>query len=112
MKTITKTEAKIAKKLVERYNTQVHTQFKRIYTCICCKDKKIDPIDNQADLLSPDQQNWYGGAVFMVDFGYGSDHDLSSFLMGVCDSCVNDLIKEKFIVNAEKLENDLKKLLV
>jgi hypothetical protein len=57
----------------------------RYYFCIKCNKKVFE--------LSP-STNWYEGCLFENSAGYGSEHDLDSFKIMICDDCLTEY-KEK-----------------
>jgi hypothetical protein len=64
--------------------------------CICC-GKKIKHLyeDELGINTDPISDAWDGAGVHEFIPGYGSDFDLSSFIISVCDKCIKSAIEEK-----------------
>ena len=75
--------------------------------CICCKKNNVVPMDTaikEEDILwknqKVDDQNAYyrtvenemvlGGAIEIVNTGYGSSHDGDRILLAICDDCIEE----------------------
>ena len=64
-------------------------------TCICCKTNIIKPLyppeEIPLDPLEQERGPWDGGIVKLITGGYGSRHDMESYYIALCDSCLSDL---------------------
>jgi len=96
---ITKSEYKLAKRIVSEYENQQKQNFKSEYTCICCKSNKISVLDDMTIFYdNPEQCSWDGGTVSKIAFGYGSRFDTSTFFAGICDNCIEILTKDGLVI--------------
>ena len=60
--------------------------------CICCR-KEVERADYQ-DPRPVINDNYHHGMVGVIDAGYGSKHDTSCFIIGICDDCAYQCIKD------------------
>lgn len=65
--------------------------------CIIC-EKKIKRLHKGEE--PPELGMWGNGGVHEFIPGYGSKHDMSRFIIGICDDCLDKLI-EKGIIKDE-----------
>lgn len=61
--------------------------------CIICKRELVSIIETG----DPVSGAWREGAVHEFICGYGSKHDTDRFVIGICDDCLDQLIKEEVI---------------
>ena len=61
--------------------------------CVVC-GKEIKPLDMNHTNGLPMQIMWNDGIVDLFEGGYGSKHDLTSFVAGICDVCVDKALEE------------------
>lgn len=92
--------------------------------CICCKKNNVKPIDfanefdnpTEEDLLwlnkpnelhkegvgpkkkTIDNINTDDGIIQRISAGYGSGHDTSMFIIGICDSCITENLEDGTIL--------------
>lgn len=59
--------------------------------CIRC-DREIKPIrhDESPEVAFPHTDMWDGGAVSTIRPNYGSIHDCSVLVIGICDNCIDE----------------------
>jgi hypothetical protein len=77
---------------------EIDVQFK----CVCCgKNLERDittRIGLPVRLLPPEFDCWNNGAVGLIEAGYGSRHDTKQMVIGLCDECITEKIKQKLIL--------------
>ena len=61
-------------------------------SCLFCGKALIPAYDKTKD-VSPEDNSWSKGVVGSVSGGYGSTHDGVEFILGICDGCIDLLIK-------------------
>ncbi len=67
------------------------------YKCICC-GFEIKPVLHQyTDMLKPWQGMWDGGTVELLDMPYGSTLDGDKYVIGLCDTCIEQKVQEGII---------------
>lgn len=81
--------------LQEKYKAQFEVSGIK---CICC-EKPIKPMEYDRITKNTKAEQWmyHDAVVDMMYAGYGSSHDTSKFLIGICDSCVDLKIKNNII---------------
>jgi len=61
--------------------------------CICC-EKDITPVLLDDDDCPADIGNWSRASVDRLTCGFGSIHDMSIFIIGICDDCLTKKHKD------------------
>lgn len=72
--------------------------------CLCCHKhlKYLDKGDRPAH-----QDVWDNCIVSDVRGGFGSLHDMSLFIVGICDGCISNAVQNGTIVQVEELSEYL-----
>jgi hypothetical protein len=110
MKKITKEEFEAANKVVTEYNEQLNKSLIKSRVCACCKTKEVKPLEgtglSEGHIKASRQEQgcWNDGTVERISFGYGSKHDMRSFYVAICDSCIDELLKTGLITDVKTLE--------
>jgi len=65
--------------------------------CIVC-DKELKPLDYDITYQSMIDVMYNGGGVGKIQLGYGSEHDGTTYLIPLCDNCINDLTKKQKLI--------------
>jgi len=60
---------------------------KKDHICCICKENVISRIGDGM---------WLDGTVEKITFGYGSKHDMDSYTIAICDTCIDDMKKDGF----------------
>lgn len=74
------------------------------YYCIIC-DMPIDKAYPELGGNKDEKEMWLDGTVNKVIGNYGSEHDLDSFLVALCDNCINQKLDEGVIKLISKDED-------
>ncbi len=108
---ITKEEFINAQKIVDIYNLQISKDVIKDYTCICCKENKVKLFtrDFTQDPLKQEGLMWSGGAISLLECGFGSKNDGSKYYIAICDECIEKMENDKIVVNFDKLSNEIDK---
>ena len=94
MSNITDEQYKEALDIIEKYNSLQEKHITK--TCCVCKHKEIKS-------MYPIKYNklsnglWNNGIVSKIQAGFGSDYDMDTFLIAICDDCITDLISNNLI---------------
>jgi hypothetical protein len=62
--------------------------------CISCGKELIRVFHGNTRTIPPEQDAWCEAVVHIVVGGYGSRHDMSELVVGICDDCVDRKVKE------------------
>jgi len=85
-------------KLHDEIQLEHAKEFVKDKKCICCKTTILKPLYPPEEItLNPLEQErgpWDGGIVTLISGGYGSRHDLESYYIAICDSCLSKLKEE------------------
>lgn len=65
--------------------------------CVRC-DKPLRPVKGCPD-GSAESHAWDDAMVHVMHAGYGSKHDCGTFVVGLCDPCIDALLSQKKIVD-------------
>lgn len=69
--------------------------------CFGC-GKKIEPMEkNSKSRANCDM--WNDGLVHDVTAGFGSKHDCDGFIIGICDECIDDAMKDGRLIQFRSL---------
>lgn len=93
-----------AKKTIEEYENQLSEKLVNNYTCICCKKAILEPIWDLPPATEQHRGIWRDGTVSLVSFGFGSRNDMTSFLVAICDDCIEEADNLGIVVNYNKLK--------
>lgn len=98
-----------AKKAVENFEIECFKKHVEPLTCVCCKTQKVTPdFEMIAGKPDPTEQHsdvcWDGGAVTKISGGYGSQHDMSSYIVAICDDCLFKLKDEALIKRTDTIK--------
>lgn len=63
--------------------------------CVVCR-RQLKPLDEGE--YEPEKDMWDDAGVHDFVPGYGSRHDSSHIILGICDDCIEELIKDKVVV--------------
>ena len=69
----------------------------KTYNCICC-GFEIKPV--YPELHSPTKSEngmWVGGTVEMINMPYGSELDGDSYIIAICDMCIESKYRNGII---------------
>jgi len=111
---INKEEYNSALDIVKQYERELNRKLIKDKTCICCKINVIKPMSGMSldygsvEPLKQEVGPWDGGDVCRIDLGYGSRFDTSSFYIGLCDDCIEDLYRNGIIENIKDLRDKIK----
>lgn len=64
--------------------------------CLIC-DTPIEKTFPDEKNYPDEQECWTRGLVAKVSANYGSEHDMDTFLMAICDDCINEKLQEGVI---------------
>lgn len=78
--------------LIEKYKSQEQKNI--IKTCCVCKTTEIISLSPVFDIKD---SMWSGGIVETINAGYGSFHDMDSFIVAICDDCITNLVESKIV---------------
>ena len=96
-------------KLHEEIQLDLHKEFVKDKICCVCRTNIIKPLYPPEEIpinpLEQGQGPWNDGLVKVVSAGYGSRHDLESYIIAICDPCLTKLREDKII----EVYRDLKK---
>lgn len=102
------------KELAELYDevrVELAKTFVKDKVCICCEKAIIIPTlsldENPIDPLNQGKSSWTDGTVEMISCGYGSVHDLESYFIAICDSCITDRLKKGIIENYKDIKRSI-----
>lgn len=70
---------------------------KTIIKCICCS-KNIESIQENIELGNEPQYMWHEGMVGRIDANYGSIFDSDVFIIGLCDTCIQNKLEEQSLI--------------
>ena len=99
-----------AEETVRKYKEQISASLIYKRTCCVCKTKVIEPINSETlNPLKQEQGMWSDGVVEKITFGYGSNHDMSSYYIAVCDSCLGDLEEKGLATNLKDIASQMRK---
>lgn len=74
------------------------------YTCSICKKNTITKIHGtNCDIFNQDKEAWEDGTVGKITFGYGSEHDMTTFYLGICDGCITELSNNGLATDLSKI---------
>lgn len=111
-KKILKSDYQKAQAIIAKYKIQTNRELlKKDFICSCCLTNTIEPISFNVDTIDinePERSMWNNGTVRRISFGYGSRHDGESFLVAICDDCIEKLETEKKAINFSKLKKEEK----
>lgn len=106
---ISKDEYQKAAEIVKKYEQQ-HLYGCMGFICVCCQKESIKNQENyDIDYRNPIQGVYNDGAVFQMNAGFGSKFDLDSFLGGICDSCIHDLLKKQYLLSKKEWDDKIQK---
>jgi len=63
--------------------------------CMVCK-KELKPLEEGE--YEPEKDMWDDAGVHTFVPGYGSKHDSTRFIVGICDDCIDKLVEEKLVI--------------
>lgn len=109
---ITKEEYLSAIAIIKEYKEQKCKKYIKEFVCICCKKNTINPMyldENPIDPLKQEKGMWENGTVFLLNYGYGSSHDLDNYYAALCDECTTDLDKSGIIIDHHELSDRIGK---
>lgn len=89
---VTKNEYLEALNTVNEYLSQT---TKHSFKCSCCRQE--DVYSDSVNMFNIEQSMWINGTISKVSFGYGSSHDMETYLIAICDTCVYNLKNENVI---------------
>lgn len=102
-----------AKKTLKEFEDQTYRKVVKPITCACCKKETVNPDFEWTSELSPiDQERgmWNGGTVCRLSPGFGSAHDMSSYFLALCDSCITQLAETGIIKSRKEVREECEKL--
>ena len=70
------------------------------FKCICC-NKKIERLDQKEvhSCVNTESDKWRSGEVNKFYCGYGSRHDDNTYLIAICDDCIQDRFDKGVIID-------------
>lgn len=74
------------------------------YNCMIC-DMPIKEALPDQDHLPDHQKSWSNGIVDHFNAWYGSEHDMNTFIGGICDDCIYRLLEDGQI-KIDNLKNE------
>jgi hypothetical protein len=83
---ITQEEYEKALDLIKTYERYQRYDFNKI--CCVCKKAKIKTLYPTSNIK---KAMWDSGIVTEIQAGFGSCHDMNTFLIAICDDCITDL---------------------
>ena len=97
---------------INQYREQIEkTITPSSHLCICCKQNKIERLGpGGGHPLKQEELGWNNGTVEKVNFGWGSNRDMESFYVAICDSCITKLEKEGMAINLDGVKNKLREI--
>lgn len=100
------------KKMVEDFENKKFMETVKPLTCICCQKEQVSPDFEFISKPEPENQDknvcWNNGAVTRLSAGWGSRHDMSSYFMAVCDSCISVLEEKGLLKKVRDVQEDHK----
>jgi hypothetical protein len=74
------------------------------FKCICC-GFEIRPImpEHVKDQDKPEEWMWNGGTVERIHMPYGSVLDMNTYIIGICDTCIEKKVEEGIIKDVSEL---------
>ena len=91
MNNITEDQYKESLEIIKKYSLPKEKHFTKI--CCCCK-KDIISLYKESN---EDYCMWDSAIVGKISAGFGSDHDLNTYLIAICDNCITELINNEII---------------
>ena len=73
--------------------------------CIAC-GKPLKPLEDFDVEAHPLSANFDDATVDQLYPGYGSRHDLSRFIVGICDDCIDVKLKEGLLIQDKEQEEE------
>jgi len=73
--------------------------------CVCC-GAGIDEVPGSPD-SEASSSCWDGAVVDKICGGYGSKHDMSLFIIGICDKCVSERIESGLLIRFRTMDDML-----
>lgn len=97
------------KKLVEIYEHNSNIEVIPSFKCIKCEnDLELDiSYYSNINVKKLDSINVKNGVITSIDPGYGSNYDLESFYICICDKCISYLYDKDIIHNKKKIFTDI-----
>jgi hypothetical protein len=106
---IDKNEYEKALETVLEYTEQQNMHLVKNRTCCVCKEVDVTKIEPKSiHPLRQEQGMWGDGVVEKVTFGYGSKHDMDSFYIAICDSCISNLEESGLATNIRDLKKKMR----
>ena len=106
---ISKEQYEDALKLVQDYAEQTYPKYVTNRVCCSCKKNVVTKIDHKSvHPLRQEQSMWKDGVVEKITFGYGSKHDMESYYIAICDSCIDELETNGLASNIRDIKKGLK----
>jgi hypothetical protein len=62
--------------------------------CLLCGNELSPTADDISDNDIAVNMSWQGGDVAVMHCGYGSRHDLTNFLIAICDDCLEKSLQD------------------
>jgi hypothetical protein len=95
-----------ADQIVRKYKSKINENLLKetsSRSCIKCGNKLELISPESTKYLEPEKGMWLGGTVFKISCGFGSYHDTQSYIIALCDDCIDKLHKDNIIENEHDL---------
>jgi len=90
---ISKEQYEQALKIIKEYEKNTYHLEKNCCVCKNAVVKTLYPISKNEF----ENAMWDSGIVSIIQAGYGSSHDMDSFIIAICDSCIEILTNSNII---------------
>ncbi len=80
--------------MTETYTLSIPSSEEANLKCVCCGKPLKPEWEDRERKTQADQDMWDGAIVHTIDAGYGSRFDLSHFLIGICDDCIEKKVAD------------------
>lgn len=75
--------------------------------CICCGKKLERCLDAGTVEAEPEVDAWDDAGVHLFVPGFGSRHDMSDIVVGICDNCIDKKLEDGSIYVKQTLDDKL-----
>ena len=96
--------------IIRTYRRDMESKYvQKTKVCVICKKSHVILMESRYPInpLGQTEACWIGGTVAKLDPGYGSKFDLDTYLVAICDECLEQAIADNNVTDLASLKHQM-----